>query len=102
MGWPIPILTADQPGKARIKTGGGHGGHNGIKSLDAHCGKDYRRLRLGIGPPGHKDRVQGHVLGDFAKRDRDLTIRSLRESGRTPAEGFAMIDGWSCAVPAKA
>jgi len=59
------------PGKARIKTGGGHGGHNGIKSLDAHCGKDYRRLRLGIGHPGHKDRVQGHVLGDFAKSDRD-------------------------------
>ena len=59
------------PGKARIKTGGGHGGHNGIMSLDAHCGKDYRRLRLGIGHPGHKDRVQGHVLGDFAKSDRD-------------------------------
>ncbi|MFN7103714.1 MAG: aminoacyl-tRNA hydrolase [Pseudorhizobium sp.] len=59
------------PGKARIKTGGGHGGHNGIKSLDAHCGKEYRRLRLGIGHPGHKDRVQGHVLGDFAKSDRD-------------------------------
>ena len=59
------------PGKARIKTGGGHGGHNGIKSLDAHCGKDYRRLRLGIGHPGHKDRVQGYVLGDFAKSDRD-------------------------------
>ncbi|MCM2477484.1 aminoacyl-tRNA hydrolase [Rhizobium sp. CG5] len=59
------------PGKARIKTGGGHGGHNGIKSLDAHCGKDYRRLRLGIGHPGHKDRVHGHVLGDFAKSDRD-------------------------------
>lgn len=59
------------PGKARLKTGGGHGGHNGIKSLDAHCGRDYRRLRLGIGHPGHKDRVNGHVLGDFAKADRD-------------------------------
>ena len=59
------------PGKARIKTGGGHGGHNGIKSLDAHCAREYRRLRLGIGHPGDKARVQGHVLGDFAKSDRD-------------------------------
>ncbi|PYG60854.1 aminoacyl-tRNA hydrolase [Rhizobium sp. UGM030330-04] len=57
-------------GRARIKTGGGHGGHNGLKSLDAHCGKDYRRLRLGIGHPGDKERVHGHVLGDFAKADR--------------------------------
>ncbi|NTE44372.1 aminoacyl-tRNA hydrolase [Agrobacterium pusense] len=57
-------------GRVRIKTGGGHGGHNGLKSLDAHCGKDYRRLRLGIGHPGDKERVHGHVLGDFAKADR--------------------------------
>jgi PTH1 family peptidyl-tRNA hydrolase len=57
-------------GKARIKTAGGHGGHNGIKSLDAHCGKDYRRLRLGIGHPGSKEQVHNHVLGDFAKADR--------------------------------
>ena len=59
------------PGKLRIKTGGGHGGHNGIKSIDAHCGKAYRRMRLGIGHPGHKDRVTGHVLGDFAKADQE-------------------------------
>jgi len=58
------------PGKARIKTGGGHGGHNGVKSLDAHCGKDYRRLRLGIGHPGAKELVHNHVLGDFAKADQ--------------------------------
>ncbi|MBX4908712.1 MULTISPECIES: aminoacyl-tRNA hydrolase [Rhizobium] len=58
------------PGKARLKTGGGHGGHNGIKSLDAHCGKEYRRLRLGIGHPGVKEMVQNHVLGDFAKADK--------------------------------
>ncbi|MBB2907364.1 PTH1 family peptidyl-tRNA hydrolase [Rhizobium sp. RAS22] len=57
-------------GRVRIKTGGGHGGHNGLKSLDAHCGKDYRRLRLGIGHPGDKERVHSHVLGDFAKADR--------------------------------
>ncbi|MFZ2102608.1 MAG: aminoacyl-tRNA hydrolase [Oricola sp.] len=59
------------PGKVRIKTGGGSGGHNGIKSIDAHCGQNYKRVRLGIGHPGHKDRVHGHVLGDFAKVDRD-------------------------------
>jgi PTH1 family peptidyl-tRNA hydrolase len=57
-------------GRARIKTGGGHGGHNGLRSIDAHCGKEYRRLRLGIGHPGDKERVNGHVLGDFAKADR--------------------------------
>ncbi len=58
------------PGKARLKTGGGHGGHNGVKSLDAHCGREYRRLRLGIGHPGAKELVHNHVLGDFAKADR--------------------------------
>jgi peptidyl-tRNA hydrolase, PTH1 family len=59
------------PAKARIKTGGGHGGHNGIKSIDAHVGKEYRRVRLGIGHPGAKELVHNHVLGDFAKADRD-------------------------------
>jgi PTH1 family peptidyl-tRNA hydrolase len=58
------------PAKARIKVGGGHGGHNGVKSLDAHCGRDYRRLRLGIGHPGNKDLVHNYVLGDFAKVDQ--------------------------------
>ncbi len=57
------------PGKVRIKTGGGSGGHNGIKSLDAHCGKEYVRVRIGIGHPGDKAQVTGHVLGDFAKAD---------------------------------
>ena len=59
------------PGKVRVKTGGGSGGHNGIKSIDAHCGRDYARVRLGIGHPGDKARVTGHVLGDFAKSDRE-------------------------------
>ncbi|MCB1422443.1 MAG: aminoacyl-tRNA hydrolase [Nitratireductor sp.] len=59
------------PGKVRVKTGGGSGGHNGIKSIDAHCGKDYARVRLGIGHPGDKARVTGHVLGDFAKADHE-------------------------------
>ena len=60
------------PGKMRIKKAGGSGGHNGIKSLDAHIGPEYWRIRLGIGHPGHKDRVTGHVLGDFAKADQPM------------------------------
>jgi peptidyl-tRNA hydrolase, PTH1 family len=56
--------------KVRVKTGGGHGGHNGLKSIDAHCGREYRRVRLGIGHPGSKEMVHNHVLGDFAKIDQ--------------------------------
>ena len=60
------------PAKMRVKTGGGNGGHNGLKSIDAHLGtKDYKRVRLGIGHPGSKERVNPHVLGDFAKVDRE-------------------------------
>lgn len=59
------------PGKVRVKTGGGHAGHNGLRSLDAHLGPDYRRVRIGIGHPGDKARVTGHVLGDFSKADQD-------------------------------
>ncbi|TAN43979.1 MAG: aminoacyl-tRNA hydrolase [Rhodospirillales bacterium] len=59
------------PGKVRVKTGGGAGGHNGLKSLDAHLGNGYKRLRLGIGHPGDKDAVTGHVLSGFAKSDQD-------------------------------
>ena len=58
------------PGKVKVKKGGGSGGHNGIKSIDAHLGKpDYWRVRLGIGHPGDKDRVSGYVLSDFAKAE---------------------------------
>ena len=70
------------PGKARLKVGGGHGGHNGLKSLDAHCGRDYRRLRLGIGHPGTKEAVHGHVLGNFAKVDGQWLDTLLDETGR--------------------
>ena len=58
-------------GKVRVKMGGGSGGHNGIKSIDAHCGKDYRRVRVGIGHPGVKEMVTNHVLGNFAKADSE-------------------------------
>jgi len=57
------------PAKARLKQGGGSGGHNGIKSIDAHCGSDYRRLRLGIGHPGMAHLVHNYVLGNFSKQD---------------------------------
>ncbi len=59
------------PGKVKVKTGGGAAGHNGLRSLDAHLGNAYRRVRLGIGHPGDKARVHGHVLSNFAKADRD-------------------------------
>lgn len=58
------------PGKLRIKTGGGNAGHNGLRSLTAHLGNDYRRVRLGIGHPGDKAMVHNYVLGDFAKSER--------------------------------
>ncbi|UCI29627.1 aminoacyl-tRNA hydrolase [Mesorhizobium sp. B4-1-4] len=58
-------------GKLRIKTGGGAGGHNGIRSIDGHVGNTYRRVRIGVGHPGIKEMVQHHVLGDFAKADRE-------------------------------
>lgn len=59
------------PGKIRVKTGGGHGGHNGLKSIESHIGKEFRRIRIGIGHPGAKELVNGHVLHDFAKSDQD-------------------------------
>jgi peptidyl-tRNA hydrolase, PTH1 family len=58
------------PGKVRIKRGGGTGGHNGIRSIDPQIGSNYRRVRLGVGHPGHKDAVMPHVLSDFSKADR--------------------------------
>ena len=55
------------PGRFRMKAGGGAAGNNGIRSITAHIGPDFRRARLGTGHPGHKDRVMGHVLSDFHK-----------------------------------
>jgi PTH1 family peptidyl-tRNA hydrolase len=57
------------PGKLRVKAGGGNAGHNGLRSITAQCGNDYRRVRIGIGHPGHKDRVHPYVLSDFAKAE---------------------------------
>jgi PTH1 family peptidyl-tRNA hydrolase len=58
------------PGKVRVKIGGGIAGHNGLRSISAHIGNDYRRVRLGIGHPGAKELVHNHVLSDFAKAER--------------------------------
>jgi PTH1 family peptidyl-tRNA hydrolase len=64
------------PGRFRMKTGGGAAGHNGLRSIGAHIGMDFRRARLGIGHPGHKDRVLGYVLHDFGKEEMDW-VRAL-------------------------
>jgi PTH1 family peptidyl-tRNA hydrolase len=58
------------PAKIKYKMGGGHAGHNGLRSIHAHLGEGYGRIRLGIGHPGHKDRVADYVLHDFAKADQ--------------------------------
>jgi PTH1 family peptidyl-tRNA hydrolase len=58
------------PAKVRVKVGGGIAGHNGLRSISAHIGNDYRRVRLGIGHPGVKELVHGYVLSDFAKDER--------------------------------
>ena len=58
------------PAKVRVKTGGGIAGHNGLRSISAHVGNDYRRVRIGVGHPGVKELVHAHVLGDFAKSER--------------------------------
>jgi PTH1 family peptidyl-tRNA hydrolase len=55
--------------KVKVKQGGGTAGHNGLRSIGQHLGPDFRRVRIGIGHPGHKDRVTGHVLGNYAKTE---------------------------------
>ncbi len=64
-------------GKVRVKRGGGHAGHNGLRSIHAHVGQDYARLRIGIGHPGDKDRVVGHVLKDFSKEEESWLHKLL-------------------------
>lgn len=59
------------PGKVRVKSGGGHAGHNGLRSIHEHIGASYDRVRLGIGHPGRKEAVAGYVLHDFARADQD-------------------------------
>jgi len=65
------------PFKVRVKRGGGTAGHNGLRSTEQHIGPDFRRVRIGIGHPGHKDRVTGHVLGNYAKAEMDDLVDFL-------------------------
>ncbi|MDG1430442.1 MAG: aminoacyl-tRNA hydrolase [Paracoccaceae bacterium] len=80
------------PGKARAKTGGGHAGHNGLRSIHQHIGAEYDRIRLGIGHPGDKNRVSGYVLSDFAKAEQnwlDELLRGICDGAAKLADGDA-------------
>jgi peptidyl-tRNA hydrolase, PTH1 family len=63
--------------KLKVKTGGGDAGHNGLRSITATLGPDYRRVRIGVGHPGEKSRVHGHVLNNFSKADEDWLVPML-------------------------
>lgn len=79
------------PGRLRAKTGGGHAGHNGLRSIHAHLGDGYHRIRIGVGHPGHKDAVPGYVLRDFPKADAgwlDDLLRGIEDG----AEALARQD----------
>ena len=83
-------------GKIRVKTGGGAAGHNGLRSISDHIGPDYRRVRIGIGHPGDKARVTGHVLGDFSKADKDWLeplLGALASAAPMLLEGDARYSG---------
>jgi len=83
-------------GKVRIKTGGGVAGHNGLRSIAEQLGsRDFRRVRFGIGHPGHKELVTGHVLGDFAAADRDW-VEPLLEAFAAAAPLVAAGDDAGC------
>ena len=78
------------PGKVRVKTGGGNAGHNGLRSISAHIGNDYERVRIGIGHPGDKELVQHYVLQDFAKERAALgggAVRRHRRQRRAAGRG---------------
>ncbi|MCB1328284.1 MAG: aminoacyl-tRNA hydrolase, partial [Maritimibacter sp.] len=74
----------------KLKQGGGHAGHNGLRSIHQHIGESYDRVRLGIGHPGHKDRVSGYVLSDFAKAEEgwlDDLLRGIEDGAPFLAAG---------------
>ena len=68
--------------KVRVKTGGGHGGHNGLRSLDQHIGKDYHRVRMGIDRPNRPEMVSGYVLSDFSSQERPIVEAMLCDIAR--------------------
>jgi PTH1 family peptidyl-tRNA hydrolase len=78
------------PAKVRVKVGGGNAGHNGLRSISAHVGNDYRRVRLGIGHPGDKALVHNFVLSDFAKAEAgwvDAVCRAVADAAPLLVEG---------------
>jgi PTH1 family peptidyl-tRNA hydrolase len=79
------------PAKVKMKKGGGAAGHNGIRSIDAHIGPDFWRVRLGVGHPGDKARVHGHVLSDFSKAD-DAWLEKVLEAVADAAPLLAQKD----------
>lgn len=79
-----------EPFRVKVKMGGGTAGHNGLKSAAAHIGPDFRRVRLGIGHPGHKDRVHDYVLGNYAKAEVELLSDML---AAVAAEAGWLADG---------
>ncbi len=81
------------PAKVRVKRGGGAAGHNGIRSIASHLGPDFWRVRLGIGHPGQKERVHGHVLGDFSKAERADWVDALLDAVADCAPHLAKGDG---------
>lgn len=80
------------PGKLKVKAGGGNAGHNGLRSISAHVGNDYARIRIGIGHPGAKELVAGYVLHDFAKADA-LWLDPLLDAIAKAAPRLAKGDG---------
>jgi PTH1 family peptidyl-tRNA hydrolase len=80
------------PARLKVKTGGGHAGHNGLRSIHAHIGEAYQRVRMGVGHPGRKEAVAGYVLHDFAKTDEawlDDMLRGISDGAAALAEGDA-------------
>ncbi len=86
-------------GKVRVKRGGGHAGHNGLRSIHAHIGSEYGRVRIGIGHPGDKDKVTGHVLKNFAKADAAWVEKVLDALAE---HAGLLIDGEDSAYMSKA
>ena len=78
------------PFKVKVKTGGGTAGHNGLRSTEAHIGNEFRRVRIGIGHPGHKDKVSPYVLGNYTKAEMDPLADLL---GAVAAEARWLAEG---------
>lgn len=84
------------PGTARLKRGGGHGGHNGLRSLSQHLGADFCRLRLGIGHPGHKDQVLGYVLARPTGEQERQVVEAIERA--VDALAVLITEGWEKAT----